>query len=553
MLQMIGKTKRAENTDKKISGNNFISGVFVLSFSTVLVKIIGLLYKIPMLSLLGAEGMGYFNSAYEIFALICIISTTGLPVALSMKISQIVALDKNSGEARRIFGSAMRMALLFGIVGTFALAFGASQISSLVGNYDSVYCIIAIAPSVFFVCISSVYRGYFQGMNNMHPTAVSQIIEVAGKLLLGVVFAYISLKRGMNIPTSAAFAALGLTLGMFFSCVYLVIQKRTKKYIIVKNNNEFNSDKKYFGTLLKIAIPITLSSLIVGTTRIMDMALIMRRMQDTGTSIFDANKLYGAYTTLALPIFSLVPSLISPISLALIPNLTAAIEKKNISEQSEIGKNAIRLTLLLAVPSSLGIAFFSNAILNILFSNETNNIAIVSPLLAVLGVSVLFSCLITTTNAILHSYKKTFLPIIAMLCGAGVKFVSEYFLIGNSSVGMFGAPISTLLCDMTIAFINLVNVLKCAPQINDIISNLWRVFLASLLSVGAARTLYGVSYNMADSVLLSFLPAVLVAVILYFILVYATKAVLLDDLTLLPKTDKILNLIKNTKRRKNYK
>jgi stage V sporulation protein B len=198
----------------------------------------------------------------------------------------------------------------------------------------------------------------------------------------------------------------------------------------------------------------------------------------------------------------------------------------------------------------LGISFFSNEILSILFVNETENIAVVSPLLSVLGISVLFSCLITTTNAILHSYKKIFLPIAAMISGAVVKLISEYFLIGNSFIGAFGAPLSTLLCDMTIAFINLVNIVKCVPKINDTIVSLWRIFLAALLSVGASKALYGLFYNVINSVLLSFIASAFVAVVLYFVLAFSTKAVSIDDLRLLPKADKILTFIENKKSRK---
>ena len=202
----------------------FFSGVLVLSVSTVIVKIIGLAYKIPMLSLLGAEGMGYFNSAYEIYAVLCVISTAGLPVALSM----LIASYKEAKEYRMIrsvYRSALSIFLFLGIVGSIVMAVLSPTITTLIDNSNALYCIVAISPSIFFVCLSSAIRGYFQGYGNMVPTAISQLIEAVGKLVFGVIFASVAIKKGYTQPTVAAYAVLGLSLGMLLSSAYLIVKK----------------------------------------------------------------------------------------------------------------------------------------------------------------------------------------------------------------------------------------------------------------------------------------------------------------------------------------
>ena len=149
------------------------SGFFILTLSTVIVKIIGLIYKIPMLGLLGSEGMGYFNSAYEIYALFCIISTAGLPVAMSVMIS-----GRGERSAEAIFRVALRMFLLLGVIGCAIMLAFAHPFADFLKNENAALCIFAIAPTVFFVCLASAYRGYFQGRGSMRQTALSQVMTV---------------------------------------------------------------------------------------------------------------------------------------------------------------------------------------------------------------------------------------------------------------------------------------------------------------------------------------------------------------------------------------
>ena len=202
----------------------FFSGVLLLSVSTVLVKIIGLIYKIPMLSYLGSEGMGYFHSAYEIYAVFCIIATAGLPVALSVLISSALA-EKKDREVERIWQVSLMLFVIIGLMGSLLMWGLARPICRLIKSQNALGCIISIAPTLFFVCVSSAIRGYFQGYQKMLPTAVSQLIEALGKLIFGLVFAHIALKNGASVPIIAAAAGWGVTAGTVISTLYLTFEK----------------------------------------------------------------------------------------------------------------------------------------------------------------------------------------------------------------------------------------------------------------------------------------------------------------------------------------
>ncbi len=524
--------KNKENNGRK---STFLSGVLVLSVSTVLVKVIGLACKIPLIAYLGAEGMGYFNSAYEIYALLCVISTAGLPVALAMLIATELARE-DYARIDRVYRSASRMFCLLGGVGTLALLLFAEPIAKSIGNVDAKACIVAIAPALLAVCMASAVRGYFQGYGRMGPTAVSQLIESVGKLVFGVAFAAWAIRRGERVPVAAAYGVLGLTLGTVLSALYLLILKAIDSRRTSRVCAWRSAAKGTVRTLLRIALPITVSAAVLGVTRMVDMALILRRLGDVGVSLPEANRIYGAYTTLALPVFSLIPALVTPVALSLVPQLSAAIESRAAEGQVRVVSDALRLTVLLAMPSSLGIAVYARPILSLLFVGEDEAIAMAAPLLSMLGASVFFSCLITTTNAVLQSYRKTEKPIVSTVVGSAVKIVGAYVLIGIPSIGVFGAPISTFFCNLTVCAMNLWYLYACLPHTKELgIGRIFgRPFGASLCAIALSVAVYLPVRSWAQSETIGFFAAMLTAVIGYAAFAVLLRAVTKEDLALLP-------------------
>lgn len=536
----------SDTADREKSGRGFMSGVLVLSISTFAVKLIGLAYKIPMMALLGAEGMGYFNSAYEIYALLCVISTAGLPVALSMLVSAC-AENKNYIKMARVYRTAMTIFTLLGALGTAFMLVFAGRLSALIENPDALWSIAAIAPALLCVCVASAVRGYFQGLCRMSPTAISQLIEALGKLILGVFFARIALDAGYGLPIASALAIVGISVGTLMSALYLLALKffhnRKTGDIRFLSSCE-DRGEKIAAKLFKIAIPITLSSAVLGVTRIIDMALIMRRLQDIGYSTAGANAVYGSYTTLAVPVFGLIPSLIAPVALALVPRLSAHIERGSLEGQSSIVSSSLRITALFAIPASAGIALYARNILELLFANESEAISTAAPLLALLGISILFASLITTTNAILQSYMKTSKPIISMAIGAAVKVVSAYILIGIPSVGVYGAPISTLLCNITVTTLNMYFVSRYAPQGDGVFKIYVRPFAAACVMMIASFAIYSLLLSVIESRSVAFIAAMAAAVAVYGVFTFLFGAVSEEDILMMPFGERIISMIK---------
>ncbi len=431
-----------------------MSGALSLTFSTVVVKIIGLVYKIPMLSLVSGEGMGYFNSAYEIYSLLCIVSITGLPVAMSVIISQ----SKDEGRARGVLSLSLKLFTAVGVIFALLLAIFSREIATYLKSEKAYYTILAIAPSLAFVCMGSAYKGYFQGLSDMRPICVSGIIEAASKLIFGLMLAGIAKKMGFANHIVAAFGVASISIGGLLSLVYFILyKKRRDGRVGAEADNTCltrRENRRILSDIVKISLPATLSSLMISLVRIVDMVMILRRLQDIGYTSERANEMYGSYTTMAIPIFSLASALVSAIAVPLIPELSRAVTRGDTAEQGEKISCAIRLTAYISCPMMIGISLFSEEILTLIFKNQSAGIEITAPLLATLGLSVLTSVLITLTNSMLQAYRQATKPIISMSLGCAVKVVLSFFLIGNENINILGAPIGTFFCDLIICLVN---------------------------------------------------------------------------------------------------
>ena len=465
---------------------SFFAGVLVLSASAVVVKIIGLIYKIPMLKLLGSEGMGYFNSAYELFCLLCVVATTGLPVAMSVTVSARLARGES---AEGVLGASMRLFLPIGIGGMLLLLAVARPFASFLGSERAYLSMVAIAPALFFICFCGAYRGYFQGLGKMMPTALSQVAEAVGKLLFGLLLASLALRKGGGTEETAAFATLGLTLGMALATLFLMLCKRRRRGE-GRIPDCIEREPHLLLSLLRIAVPVTLSSAVVSLTKVIDMTMILRRLGDGGVDGEDAFALYGNYTTLALPLFALAPTLVTSVAMPLIPALSRAVAEGNRGAQYGSVRDAMKLTAWIAMPISLGLTLFAEPILSLLFAGEAQAIAEATPLLALLGPSVVLSCLITVSNAVLQAYGDARIPILSLTAGSLLKLTLAYFLIGNANVGMLGAPVSTFFCDLLAVAVNFYWIDKRMERTPSVSDTLCRPFAAAFLSVTAARITY---------------------------------------------------------------
>ncbi len=544
-----GTSPKVKNTT-----NLFFSGVLVLTISNLIIKAVGLLFKIPMNHIVGDTGMGYYSHAYTLYTCFFMIATNGLPVALAMMLSD----SRSKGQikqAKRIFRISMALFFIVGFVGMLIMLLGARWYSSEVLNAEATtVCILAIAPTLFFISISSAFRGYFQSYQQMVPTAISQLTEALSKLFVGIVLARYAIGQGYGIHIVAAYAAVGLTIGAGLGMVFLTFAKllfRAKEdqynaaFIAEHGEDDYTESTK---TILKriaiIAIPITLSSSVMSITNLFDAVLVERILQVIGMTEEAATTVYGNYTSLAVPMFNMPPYLIYPISYSIIPILTMARGAGDTTRANRIMESSLRVAVLIGLPCALGMAALSKPILNLFYVAESVEMA--WPLLSLLAPSTFFICVLSVTNAILQSCGHERKPLYSMLAGAAVKLISNYFLL--HVIGMYGTPISTFLCYLTATAMNLYFVAKKT----GVMPSVSRVFLRPLAaSVACAASALGVFTPFTNvfhiSGRLVTLVAIFAAVLVYAFMIFAIRAITADDIRLLPKGEKILTALTKIK------
>lgn len=542
-------TKETLGKKNKSSTKLFFSGVLVLTITNLLVKAIGLLFKIPMNHVVGDEGMGYYNSAYTFYTYLYMVSTAGLPTAISIMISESRAQSKTK-QVKRIFKLALLTFLVIGIISTMIMFFGSGLMSRAIGAENTKYSMMAIAPTLLFICLSSALRGYFQGYQQMVPTAVSQFLEAACKLGIGIAFALYAINCGYEIYVVAAYATIGLTSGAFLGMLVMVIAKmffKEQRYdaeytAVCGESDEVSPMWTIFKRLIIIALPITVSASVMSLTNLIDAAIVQRLLQSTGLTQVAATELYGNYTSLAVPMFNMPPVLIYPISYAIVPLLSAARQRGDKERCRIVSESAMRIAMIVGIPCGLGLSALAKPILALFY--KASSVELAAPLLTILGPSTAFICILSVTNALLQSAGYERKPLISMLAGACVKLVTNYFLI--NTIGMKGTPISTFLCYLTVTVLNLHFVHKYV----GVMPRLSGLFGKPLV----AGAVCAVCAYFANALLASFispkiavLMAIAVAAVVYAVVLFLIRGISGDDIRLLPKGERIYGVLKKLK------
>ena len=439
-----------------------IHGALILACSGFAVKVLGALFKIPIGSLLGPEGNGIFSIAYNIYALIFVIATAGLPVAMSKVVAEV--------EAKGISSRAIlkKSALIFGGFGLALgaiLFFGASFFAELMGAESAAPAISTIAPAIFFVSIASLLRGYFQGFSNMIPTAVSEIIEAASKLVFGVGALFLLIESGAGKEALASGAIAGVTIGTAISMVYLLIKSRRRL-----SGNRLTPGKDTVSRLIRTAIPITLGAAVVSLSNVIDSGAVMNILTRTGMTDGRALWFFGSYNY-ATTVFNLPGFLITTLGISLIPTLSGANALGKYKEMSSLCGNVLKLMVSLSCAAAGGLFVLSEPILRILYGGAGKEaVAVSAQLLKILALSVPALALSSLCAALLQAVGDVKKPMYGVCIGAACKVFFNFLLIGKA--GIYGAAISTVICYGITCVINLCFLVKkreLSPELSRIL------------------------------------------------------------------------------------
>lgn len=628
MAQQNQSPRRVTRTPKQ---NTFFGGAAILAVGILVVKLIGMFYKIPLLNIIGEQGSADFNNAYNIYSVLLTISTAGLPVAVSKLVSEANALGRQN-QVRRTFRLALALFLILGVLSFLVMFFGSEQLAGLMNDSMAAPGIRALAPAVICVGCLSAFRGYAQGHGNMTPTAVSQIIEALCKLTVGLGLAFWLVNHGADASHAAAGAITGVTVGTIVALAYMLMN-----FLITRSQEPQLSDDRpdeastIVKHLLMIAVPITISSSMVGIVTVIDTSLVQGQLQrallenqDTWvlykdfvdfTSLQEAlsawqaalpdgsavsmslleqyaaqaeilrdqqaalsalesaslelhaaledisRTLYGNYSG-ALNIYNLPTSLMAAVTAAVIPAVSGALARRDRRGAGRITGSALRISALAACPMAVGLFVLGEPIMALIFPKLNPQLA--GPLLSTLGLATLFVCMMLVCNSVLQAHGFVSLPVIIMVVGGVVKIITNYNVVIQPTIGIYGAPMGNILCFALCMILDLVVMARVIPRHPKYVQVFAKPLAASALMGLGAWAVHGLASKLfeATGMLMAIDPAthevlglsrtgnaaatllaILVAVVIYGALVIALRAITRDDLMLMPKGEKIARVL----------
>lgn len=573
---------------KEMKKQSFMEGAAVLVVAHLVVKIIGACFKIPLANILHETGMAFFTRAYNLYAAMFVMATAGLPVAVSKMVSESLA-KKNYAESKKILRAAVILLTIIGAAGTCVLFFGARPFAEGAFNSSGSYLsIVAISPAILFISMLSAFRGYFQGHSNMIPTAYSEVLESVTKLVIGLAGAYFLMS--VSVELAAAGAVFGVTLGGLFALLLLV-------FFYYKNNNKTpsydtvaaRSTSSIFVTLLTIAVPITIGAAVMSLTNVIDTFMIGNRLQAiqvtpelfrTLTEFFGVNAqdvvvganitpeaadiIYGSYSGYAMSLFNLPPSIVTSISMSIVPAISAALAIRNKAQSKLLTESSIRITTIFSLPCAIGLSVLSMPILICLYNN-----ARAQHTLSLLSLAIVFVCIVSVSTAILQAAGHVFIPVRNMLIGGLFKAISNYILIATPSLNIGGAPISTFCCYLLIAVLNLISIQKVIKPDFNVRSFILKPLISALimglivyLAYNAAAGLLGcplidlsvrfvpqsapvtpVLSDVRFKTIIALGISIVIGIISYAAAILLFKTVQKEDIEMLPKGKKIATFL----------
>lgn len=534
--------------------SKILKGTAVLGIAGILVKILGAVFKIPLTALIGVEGMAYYGYAYPLYALFLVIATAGIPVAISRLVSERIAINDYE-SAQRVFKVSRWLLMFIGIFAFVVCFFGAEFMADYVfKDQGAILPVKAIAPALIFVPVMSAYRGYFQGRQNMNPTAISQFVEQIFRVAVGLVLAFLFVKDGLEKAAAGATfgATVGSAAGLGVIMLIYAFNKRAIRYHVkmsIRAARTSGERRKHEKTMtivkqiLTIAIPITIGASILPLVNFADSTIVTRRLLDGGFSEIDARNLWGQLSAYCNTMVGLPQVITQAIAVAMVPAIAAAYklkDKKEIHENINLG---MRVSMIIGMPCAAGMMALAKPILLLLFPTEPESAINAAPTLAIMCINVALMALLQTSNGILQGVNKQALPMKNLAIGAVGKVVLTYILVAIPAINIKGAAIGSVFVYAVALLLNMRDMKRhTGVKVDFTLTFLKPTIAAGLMGLCAFGS-YKLVFSLLGSNSMSTLVAIAIGVVVYCVLILATKAITKEEIGRMPKGEKLVRIL----------
>lgn len=592
---MSKKYNAVANSEKDVS-QTFLKGAAILTLSMVIVKVFGLLDKILLTNIysmfgddVASMGMGLYSNAYEIFVVIFTVATGGLPIAISRLVSQNMA-EKRYKDVKLIHKISVPFFVIVGIVCLLIMIVSSFIYVQLIKSPYSLHAMLCLAPTILFGCLASIYRGYFEGQRNMTPTAISEIIEAAVKLLIGTLFAYLVMSFGINsyeqtgtflwfsfsseaeaqntvLAFSVAGAICGITFGSFCSFFFLWLKYRISGDGIpeayYKNSIDARAKRETFIIICKTAVPIAAGAFVMSIGSLIDQIIIQNVLSNlaatnpealysqysayypdeafygeaaTGVPTTIHTRLWGCYSS-ALTLMQLVTAVTQVFGSSAMPNVTSAWTKGNTNELKKSIETVIRMTMMFTLPMSLGLCVLAHPIMSFVYSDSAIS-EIGGNVLTLMGITTIFTAAITPVCSMLQGIGKVNLPMKLYTLCMIIKIATSWIFVSIPEINIQGATAGSLISYAIILALGMYLLVKHSKVTPDFFSTTVKPLIGSVFSSAAAFFT-----NMLLSPLIpqriSTILAVFTAIIVYVVALLLLRAFTATEIKFLPKGEKI--------------
>ena len=500
---------------------SLIKASLILGIAGIVAKFLGLFFRWPLIMLIGDEGVGYYQMSYPLY-MFFVAMASGVPVAISKMISE----KKAKGDIEGIFVTLKESTILMMILGcgtTIILFVFAKPIITFVQwDMKSYYSLLGISFAPFIISIMTIYRGFFQGLQNMTPSGISQILEQVGRVIIGVGLAILLLPRG--IEYAAGGAAFGAAAGGVIGASYLY-----EKYKKVKKemwNKKIKSNPEVLSTILKIALPISMGATVGTIMSLIDSILVPQKLLQAGLSSENATILYAQLTGKANVITNIPLTLSMALGTALIPIIA---EKYILNRRKELESKvqlSMKMSMLIAMPCTLGLFFLAGPIMKVIFPGRYDGILI----LKYLSISVPFIKLTQTTTSIIQGIGHYIRPIVNLFIGCVLKVILTFILVPIPEINIYGAVIASISAYVLATVLNLISLKQKLKLKLDIYKSFIKPTLAALIMIIGVLFTYTFIFNKTGSNTSSCLLAIFLGIIIYGILILILRIFSIDDI-----------------------
>ncbi len=536
-----------------MSKRTFLQGAVVLGIAGLIIKLLGAVFRIPLANIIGDTGMGYYQTAYPVYVLLLTLSTAGIPVAISRMVAERNAIgDPNA--AYRVFQVSFRLLFCIGLASAAILFFGAETIVPHIGKQEAVFAMKAVAPALVFVPMMAAFRGYFQGMQDMKPTAISQITEQLFRVVVGLSLAIILVKKGVEYAAAgASFGATAGAIGGLIAVVFVFFRRHAKILMSLDPASEkpIEKSKDILSQILLIAVPITIGAAIMPIMNTIDLGIVINRLAETGFTKAEANSLYGQLTGLAGPLINFPQILTQAIAMSLVPAVAAAYRRRDMEFLQHNVELGLRTALLLGLPCGFGLMTLSQPIMLLLYPAQRASAINAAPSLFILAFGVIFLASVQTLTGVLQGVGKQMIPVRNLAIGAAAKIVVTYVLTGIPTINIKGAAIGTVTAYVVASVLNLLAVRQCTGVRFNLPMTFGKPLLAGLtmsaVVFGVYYVLSGFLGNFIESINIvnaaAVAASIFVGALVYGFMLLATKGITAEEIMLLPKGEKLAKIV----------